>query len=124
MVYAEVATPNFKVVWYDTSIIPKGKNNMKPIKWEVYVNSANASVGGVRLSVYSHVTKSNKTKWMALVYYPYISRITEMIDGPIRKTIEEAQEDAIRLAREFLLNMQTCLNIELANFGLEPGDEE
>jgi hypothetical protein len=44
--------------------------------------------------------------------------------GLLRPTIKRAQEDAVLLARELLLDIQTCLNTELANFGLKPGDEE
>ncbi len=97
---------------------------MESIKWEVHNNSANASVGGVRLSVYAFTNRNKKTKYVSHVYCPYVAKISEMIDGPIRKTLKEAQNDAIRLAREFLLNHQTCLNAELKNFGLEQGDDE
>ncbi len=100
------------------------KQNMPQIIWEVYNNSANASVGGVRLSVYAFSNRNKITRYVSHVYCPHIASITEMIDGPIRKTLKKAQNDAIRLAREFLLNHQTCLNIELKNFNLEPGDVE
>lgn len=111
--------PNFKVEWYDTSIIPEGKDMMKTIKWKVTKSSARATVGGMRLSC-----SLNKTRWYAGVYCMKLELFSSTMCYKTYKTLKEAQEEAVRLACGLLLYIQTCLNIELKNFGLEPGDEE
>lgn len=38
--------------------------------------------------------------------------------GSMRKSLVEAKEDVIRLARELLIDYQTCLTIEMKKFDL------
>lgn len=92
---------------------------MKSIKWKVSKHSARAIVGGMRLSC-----SLNKTRWYASVYCMKLELFNSTMCHKTYTTLKEAQNEAVRLARELLLDVQTCLNVELANFGLEPGDEE
>ncbi len=38
--------------------------------------------------------------------------------GPIRKSVSKAKEDAVRLARQLLLDFQTDISAEIKNFDL------
>ena len=96
---------------------------MKSIKWVTSKYSSGTVVGAFNLSCV-WCTSKLKRPWCAIVYCTKVSSMSNLKYGPMRKTVKEAQEDAVLLARELLLDIQTCLNSELANFGLEPGDEE
>ncbi len=96
---------------------------MKPIKWNLSANISSAQVGCVCLSCHScKLHRGSKYRWYANVYIPDFPRSFRYGRG--RESLLKSQEDAVGLAKEILSEFQACLNVELANFGLELGDEE
>lgn len=105
---------------------------MRKINWKPKGSNKHASarIGSISLSCHLHYPSLNwlwvhtndkrRCRWFAVVstsehkgYY-----VAEERKGPIRHSLSKAKEDAIRLARELLLDHQAALDIEKKNFDL------
>ncbi len=93
---------------------------MKDIKWESSIASSGsfARVGSMVLHCYMGYTGNSNKRWWAVVYMGV--KGYRPISGPIRHSLSKSKEDAVRIARELLLDHQAGLAIEMKNFGLEP----
>ena len=93
---------------------------MKEIKWEHSHGRdyADAKVGCIVMHANLHYTGTATKRWYADVSVQ--QRGGTFRTGPVRKSIAKAKEDAVRLAREILLDYHTSLLAEMANFGLGP----
>lgn len=93
---------------------------MRKIKWKQGTYSFSAEIGSIKLYCSMVWTKSGKERWYANVLVKslqYSGR--EILYGRYRRTKpEKAQEDAVELARNYLLDMQAGLDVEMENFGL------
>lgn len=91
---------------------------MKKIYWKPKRPSKNnnpyitARIGNIVLHCYSEP----KCLWSANVSIREMSGMFR--HGPFRKSLSKAKEDAIRLARELLLDYRAGLAVELKNFDL------
>lgn len=63
-----------------------------------------------------HKTATKTFRWQAEVIIGQRSETLRV--GPTRKSMVKAKEDAVRLARELLLDYYVCLKAEMANFDL------
>ncbi len=76
-----------------------------------------AMVGSIELCCYYYdIGKHSKPRWCADISIRRISG-TFML-GPMRKSLDEAKNDAVLLARKLLLDFQICLDIEKKKFGI------
>ena len=89
---------------------------MKKINWKPKGLKAEASayVGCIRLCCYKHYTRRAECRWYASVGHT----AANMRYGPKRCSSSKAKEDAVRLARELLLDYQAGLTAEMKNFDL------
>lgn len=97
---------------------------MKKINWtpDDSKNHAWAQIGGVVMQVNRYFPIVTKTKrWRADASIR--QECGTFRTGPIRKTMDKAKEDAVRLARELLLDHHTCLLAEMKNFDIEVQDK-
>lgn len=87
---------------------------MKDIKWEF---SSNGSVF-VKIGAFELRCLKSGTRWFAYVYTSHVGN--EGREGPLRHSLSKSKEDAVRIAREMLLDHQAGLVIEMKKFDLEP----
>ena len=89
---------------------------MKKINWKVTKYSARAKVGSIELTCFSQRTTNKKTfKWYSLVslFGTYYSGLTI---GPTRRSLNEAQEDAVRMTRELLYDYKEAVDSEMKHW--------
>jgi hypothetical protein len=91
---------------------------MQKINWEPKGSrdSVNTQIGQIRLHCSRSFLASGDVRWYAYIYIT--SGVRFFREGPFRCSLQEAKEDAVRLARELLLDYQEGLDIEKANFDL------
>lgn len=96
------------------------KINWKSEKPKEYVFARIGNVG-MFCSMYYKNTKSITDpnnpgcRWQACTW---IGGTPIAKDGPIRQSLSQTKEDAVKLARELLLDYKECLDKELKNFDL------
>lgn len=92
---------------------------MRKINWQPKGSgiSASTKIGCIDLCCRHFHSKS---EWRARVVInnDWRFRASSLRYGPIRKSLSRAKEDAIRLAREMLLDYQAGLAVEMKNFDL------
>ena len=88
---------------------------MKKINWKLNSSReyARAQVGCIIM--HADIAPATK-RWSADVSIQEQSGTFR--EGPMRRSMAEAKEDAVRLARELLLDHYTCLKVEMTNFDL------
>ncbi len=94
---------------------------MKEIEWEKrgWQNPIFAEIGSISLHCYPRLTATGLVRWYGRAWitkypqYPNNARV-----GGLRHTLGRAQEDAVRLAHELLLDYRAGLDAELKNFDL------
>ena len=93
---------------------------MRKIKWEPKGSSeyARGVVGGIKLHCSFTGAKGSRRRWFANVYFQIKNEINTLRYGPKRKSLAEAKEDAVQLARELLLDYYASLIQEMKNFDL------
>lgn len=91
---------------------------MRKIEWKPKGSSkyASARIGNVMLYCNSIFTRSAKRRWHADVSICQLS--STMRHGPVRQSLSRAKEDAIRMARELLLDYHAVVTAEMKNFDL------
>lgn len=91
---------------------------MKEIKWvKSGDNNISAIIGRVYLGCFGYLSPiSGNRTWFADASINELSMM--MRNGPTRKSLSEAKEDAVRLARELLLDGHAALVNEMKNFDL------
>ena len=91
---------------------------MKKINWEGSRKDAVARVGCVIMycNTYRHNRKNSKPYLLASVSVQ--QRSGTFTTGEKCKSMTAAKEDAVRIARELLLDHYVCLQAEMANFDL------
>jgi|GEM_PF-5413698 len=89
---------------------------MKKIQWEPKGSrdSVYATVGSVKMHCYVHYTQMGIKRWYANV--SIMHRAATSRYGIKRKSMNKAKEDAVRMARELLLDYRAGVEKELANF--------
>ena len=88
---------------------------MKKIKWKPKGSNkyARAEVGCVVIHINLCYTNTKFRRWYADVS---LQKGSDFRIGPTRKSMDKAKDDAVRLAREILLDYRTAVEKELANF--------
>jgi len=90
------------------------KINWKPKNSKTY---AKAVVGSIIMYCnMKYPYGGDRYTWFADVSIQEVSHTVRY--GPLRKSINQAKEDAIKIACEMLLDYKECLKIEMANFDL------
>lgn len=91
---------------------------MKKIEWvKSGDNNVSAIIGCVYLRCFGYLSPISGDKtWFADASINELSMM--MRNGPTRKSLSEAKEDAIRLARELLLDSHAVITNEMKNFDL------
>jgi len=84
------------------------------IKWKVEDSRHSAKVGILSLAV-------RRTWWRKCWYATVGIRGSDLGRryGNDRMTAERAKEDAVRIAKELLLDMQTCIAADMSKLGVD-----
>jgi len=92
---------------------------MIKIRWKenVWTHSVTARIGCVIMDTHVLHTNAGKKLWYANA--SIVGQSGTFKTGCKRKSMAKAKEDAVRLARELLLDNHTCLLAEMKNFDLE-----
>jgi hypothetical protein len=94
---------------------------MKKIEWKPKGSSSwvIANIGGITMMCCRIVgfTKRAKPRWRASVKVAFQGLSTKRF-GPNRLSMKKAKEDAVRMAREFLLDYHAGLTIAMNEFDL------
>jgi len=91
---------------------------MKKINWKQHSpNYIEARVGNVVLRCFSYRNLiSLKLRWKA---YASIRETSSTLRyGPLRNSLSKAKEDAVRLARELLMDYKASLTVEMKRFDI------
>jgi hypothetical protein len=97
---------------------------MKKIEWKSQGSRdyMKAEVGSITLRSNIFYQKSKK-RWLGSAHLEGIGRETTYHISPrygsLRKSIDKAKEDAVRLAKEMLTDCSVALAVEMENFGLQ-----
>lgn len=87
---------------------------MRKINWKKRGDGLHATMGNISLDCYYYKTLSGVPRWMASVYLHHIGKFVRR--GPMRHSLPKAKEDVVRLSREFLVDYQAAIVVELKNF--------
>ncbi len=96
---------------------------MKEMKWEQGGprSTVYSSVGSITMHCFPCLTGTRESKTRKCWWYAKVCVRGQMIPtrtGPIRHSLVRAKEDAVRLARELLLDLHAGLISEMGNFDL------
>ena len=98
---------------------------MRKIRWKsvkykgcyVIQRSIEANIDGIVLKCRHCISRCGTHIWYATVFIDNISHSGRI--GPDRHSLPETKKDAIRLAKEMLIDYHTAVIKEMKNFGVE-----
>lgn len=95
---------------------------MKNIEWKTTEDCSVANIGNIMLLCDRPVPNNKRIKcksWRCRIYMRSGLIKTKVRFGPVRRSLNKSQQDAIRIVKQLLLDCHKYILTEMANFDIE-----